>query len=75
MAKALVDIPDEMIEELNKMAIDSHSSRSALIRKAIGFFIKQQLPKTSTKKAFGLLKNSKIDALEFQHKMRSEWKK
>ena len=75
MAKALVDIPNEMIEELDKIAKENHSSRSALIRKSINFFLQQQPPQKSTKKYFGLLKNSKIDGLELQQKLRSEWNK
>lgn len=73
MAKALIDIPNDIIEQLDLIAKDRHLSRSALIRTAITMWISEQ--KSTNNEAFGILKDSDIDeGVSFQRKIRGEWK-
>lgn len=75
MAKALIDIPNELIEKLDVIAKNRRLSRSALIRTAITLWIEEQKNTPIPNKAFGILKNSDIDeGVSYQRKIRGEWK-
>ncbi|MBM3886360.1 ribbon-helix-helix protein, CopG family [Candidatus Dependentiae bacterium] len=74
MAKALIEIPDEIIEKLDLIAKKRRSSRSSLIRTAITMWIEEQ-KNFSKQEAFGILKNKEPeDGIKFQRKIRGEWK-
>jgi len=69
--RTLVDIPDKQIEDLAVICKIKKVSRSELIRQAISCYIEWNKP--STVDAFGLWKDRKIDGLDYQKKVRSEW--
>lgn len=70
--KTLVEIEDAHIEALDALAVRSKKSRSALIRKAIADFLAIENANASDD-GFGLWGKRKIDGLEYQKKIRSEW--
>ena len=72
MTKTLVDISPHIISKLDSLAKQCQSSRSALIRKAIDLWIKDQT-EIKTGDVFGILKDHPLDILSFQRKMRDEW--
>jgi metal-responsive CopG/Arc/MetJ family transcriptional regulator len=69
--RTLVDIPDRQIEDLAVICESRHISRAELIRQAIAVYIEQNKP--SAADAFGIWKNTNVDGLAYQEKMRSEW--
>ncbi len=74
MAKTLVDIPQELIEQLDSIGKSKHLSRAYLIRSAISAWLDQQVQSVPAS-AFGILKNISVgDSVEWQRKMRDEWK-
>ncbi|MDR3298445.1 MAG: ribbon-helix-helix domain-containing protein [Candidatus Accumulibacter sp.] len=72
MSRILIDLPDTQVEELAALAEVERRSRAAVIRQAIEAYVAQrrQVPGTQV---FGLWKDRKIDGLEYQREIRSEW--
>ena len=70
--RALVDIDDSHIRELDRLAKDQKRSRAALIREAVVDYLDKHAQKTA-EDAFGLWGKRKIDGLAYQEKARSEW--
>ena len=74
MTRALIDFKQDSLNRLDRIAAEAHTSRSALIREAVDFWLDTQ-EKPNNINAFGILKNQKntIDGLVFQEKARKEW--
>ncbi len=73
MSKTLVDIPTELMTQLDHIAQQKHVPRAVLIRAAISAWLGQQT-QTSPSSAFGLLKDKfKGDSVQWQRKLRDEW--
>jgi metal-responsive CopG/Arc/MetJ family transcriptional regulator len=72
--RTLVDIPDDQIAELTKMAEREKVSRAALIREAISDLLasKRQTPTDAIEAAFGIRPDME-DGLAYQERLRSEW--
>lgn len=70
--RTLVDIPEEELKQLNQISKKKRVSRAHLVRCAISNYLNEQ-PKDSLDKFFGIWADRKIDGLEYQLKMRSEW--
>jgi|APTNR8051073442_1049403.scaffolds.fasta_scaffold02443_13 metal-responsive CopG/Arc/MetJ family transcriptional regulator len=69
--RALVDIPDGLIKDLATISETKKLPRAEIIRRAISAYIADNKP--TAELAFGLWANNKIDGLEYQEKVRSEW--
>jgi metal-responsive CopG/Arc/MetJ family transcriptional regulator len=72
MTKALIDIPDHTLKQIDAIAATEGMSRAALVRLAMQAFIDSN-KKSKLKNAFGILKKEKIDGLLLEKKLRSEW--
>lgn len=72
MSRILVDLPDAQVEELAELVEAEQRSRAAVIRDAIDAYIAQHKRALGTD-VFGLWKSKKIDGLEYQRELRSEW--
>jgi metal-responsive CopG/Arc/MetJ family transcriptional regulator len=72
MSRILIDLPDAQVEELAVLVEREQRSRAAIIRDAIDAYITQH-KRASGVDVFGLWKNRKIDGLEYQQELRSEW--
>jgi hypothetical protein len=75
--RTLVDLPDQQIEDLARICETEQISRAEAIRRAIANFVRHKMKahfKHSQDKAFGLWKSRKVDALEYEDKIRTEWK-
>jgi hypothetical protein len=70
--RTLVDIPDSQLKELTQIGQKRRISRAAVIREAITSYIGKK-PSGKKPTAFGLWGNRKVDGLEYQNKLRSEW--
>jgi hypothetical protein len=69
--RTLVDIPDQQIEALSIICKAENKPRSEIIRLAIASYIEEHQPATTD--VFGLWKNRKVDGLDYQQQVRSEW--
>lgn len=72
LMRTLVDIGDQEVKALDRLAQREKMSRAALIRKAINDFLARNNA-DSEAEAFGLWGDRKIDGLTYQENMRSEW--
>jgi metal-responsive CopG/Arc/MetJ family transcriptional regulator len=72
--RTLVDIPDDQIAELTKMAEREKVSRAALVRQAISDLLasKRQTSTDAIEAAFGIRPDME-DGLAYQERLRSEW--
>lgn len=70
--RALVDIDDNDVRELDRLARSQKRSRAAVIREAVTDYLQARARET-TEDAFGLWGKRKIDGLAYQEKIRSEW--
>jgi hypothetical protein len=71
--RALVDIPESDLEELNAMSQSRKVSRAELIREAIAGFLAQN--RSGLEDSFGLWKKKGVDGVKYQEQLRSEWKR
>ena len=71
--RTLVDIPETELQELTQIAKRENRSRVSVIRDAVSAYLKARKPEPSLDDAFGLWGNRKVDGLEYQKKLRSEW--
>ena len=67
-----MDLPDEQIEALKRIAERSQLSRAELIRRAVTQYLARHQP-VSDDDAFGLWKARQKDGLEYQESVRAEW--
>jgi metal-responsive CopG/Arc/MetJ family transcriptional regulator len=72
MSRILVDLPDAQVEELAVIVEAEQRPRAAVIRDAIQAYIAQHKPARGAE-VFGLWKDKKVDGLEYQQELRSEW--
>jgi metal-responsive CopG/Arc/MetJ family transcriptional regulator len=80
--RALIDVPERQLKELEAICAARKLSRAEGVRQAVAAFIQQNRP--SREEAFGLWKGQAIylpeeseplpeDGLAYQEKLRSEW--
>ncbi|MFM0220203.1 ribbon-helix-helix protein, CopG family [Paraburkholderia strydomiana] len=72
MSRILVDLPDAQVEELAVLVETEQRPRAAVIRDAIEAYIAQH-KRARGADVFGLWKSKKVDGLEYQQELRSEW--
>jgi len=70
--RTLVDIEESHLRELDVIAARERRSRAALVRQAIAEYLDKK-ESTSLDHAFGLWGDHRIDGLDYQSKVRSEW--
>jgi metal-responsive CopG/Arc/MetJ family transcriptional regulator len=72
--RTLVDIPDDQIEQLNKLAEREKVSRASLVRQAVADLLasKRQSNDDAIAAAFGIRPDME-DGLAYQERLRSEW--
>jgi len=70
--RTLIDIEEESIRELDRLAARSKRSRSSLIRVAVSEYLKRN-GIDDGEDAFGLWGERKVDGLDYQDRLRSEW--
>ncbi len=72
MSRILVDLPAAQVEELAALVEAEQRPRAAVIRDAIEAYIAQH-KRVFGADVFGLWKGKKVDGLEYQQELRSEW--
>lgn len=72
--RTIIDIPDKQVEILNQLSKKKRVSRAEIIRLALVNYIDQSAQTTkSYSESFGLWKDQKLDAIDYQRKLRNEW--
>jgi metal-responsive CopG/Arc/MetJ family transcriptional regulator len=73
--RTLIDIPDDQIAELAKLAETEKVSRAALVRQAITALLASKHSKNvdAMDAAFGMWADREEDGLAYQERLRSEW--
>jgi metal-responsive CopG/Arc/MetJ family transcriptional regulator len=73
--RTLVDIPDEQLAELTRLAEQEKVSRASLVRRAVAEMLasKRKAKGDGIAAAFGLWANRDEDGLAYQERLRSEW--
>ncbi len=70
--RTLIDIEEENIKELDRLAAQQKRSRAALIRQAVSDYLERNAVEDPDG-AFGLWGDHRTDGLRYQEKLRSEW--
>ena len=70
--RALIDIEEEQIGMLDKLARRQKRSRASLIRQALREYLDARATE-SAEDAFGLWSRQAVDGLEYQERLRNEW--
>ena len=70
--RTLVDIPDNLLSEIDKLAKREKISRAEAVRRAMTEYIAaRSAPRPHA--AFGIWKSKRIDALDYEDSIRGEW--
>jgi metal-responsive CopG/Arc/MetJ family transcriptional regulator len=72
MPRTIVDIPREQIDALDRLRAQQHMTRATLIREAIASYLTTHHAGLA-QEAFGIWRDKPVDALAYEHKLRSEW--
>ena len=72
MPRTIVDIPREQIDALDRLRTQQHITRAKLIREAIASYLTTHHAGLA-QEAFGIWRDKPVDALLYEHKLRSEW--
>ncbi len=70
--RALIDIDEKQVRELDRLAKNQKRSRASVIREAVTDYLERRTADTD-KDAFGLWGERRIDGLAYQDKIRGEW--
>ena len=70
--RAIIEIPDQLVESLDRVGKTYRKSRAALVREAITDFLRvKSIPQAEA--AFGLWKQKNKDGVVYQNDLRQEW--
>jgi predicted transcriptional regulator len=70
--RTVIDVPDQLIQSLDRVSGTEQCSRAALIREAITEFLRvKSVPPAEA--AFGLWKQRSTDGVRYQNELRDEW--
>lgn len=70
--RALIDIEEKHIRELDRLAKSQNRSRASVVREAVADYLAVRAAEAG-KDAFGLWGAREIDGLDYQEKLRREW--
>lgn len=70
--RTVIDVPDKLIQSLDRVGDTEQRSRAALIREAITEFLRNKSV-APAEAAFGIWKQRQIDGLRYQRELRDEW--
>jgi len=71
--RAIVDIPDEQVEDLARIGRREGLSRAELVRRAIAAFLRRHRAPSGAN-AFGLWRDRGVDGLDYEDDLRREWR-
>jgi predicted transcriptional regulator len=72
MARILIDLPDDQIDELAMLGEQQQRPRAAVIRDAISAYVASN-KRGPAVDVFGVWKDRQVDGLKYQQELREEW--
>lgn len=72
LMRTIVDIPEDVIKNLDEVGSSEHRPRAALIREALDCYLNEHYVKESSE-AYGIWKDDITDGVEYQRNLRDEW--
>ncbi|MDG0993572.1 MAG: ribbon-helix-helix domain-containing protein [Akkermansiaceae bacterium] len=70
--RTVIDVPDEVIEALDRLSSSKQRSRASFIREALARYVEQSaLPNAQA--AFGIWSKTNKDGVDYQTDIRREW--
>lgn len=72
--RILADIPENDLAALNRLSKEKKVSRAGLVRQAVAQYIERYGAQPGLN-GFGLWKQSPVDGLQHQRRMRDEWQR
>ncbi len=70
--RTIVELPEEQLAALRDLCSREKTSRAEIIRRAVGQYL-QSNQSGQGKRAFGLWQKKKLNALDYEAKLRAEW--
>jgi Arc/MetJ-type ribon-helix-helix transcriptional regulator len=70
--RTIVELPEEQVTALRDLCTREKASRAEIIRRAVGQYL-QNHQSGRGNRAFGLWKKKKLDALDYEARLRAEW--
>ncbi|TVP77598.1 MAG: ribbon-helix-helix protein, CopG family [Puniceicoccaceae bacterium] len=70
--RTIIDVPDAVIESLDRVRARDNRSRAAVIREAIDGYLQRQSA-ASAEGAFGLWRERSKDGVRYQDEVRNDW--
>lgn len=70
--RTIIDVPDDVIESLDRVRAREKRSRAAVIREAIDVYLRSKSA-PEVENAFGLWKAKSRDGVQYQRELRSDW--
>jgi metal-responsive CopG/Arc/MetJ family transcriptional regulator len=70
--RTIVDIPAEVIANLDEISLRTKRSRASLIRDAVSIYL-EDAQAQKAEAAFGVWKSRKMEGLEYQTQARKDW--
>lgn len=70
--RTIIDVPEDVIESLDRVRAREKRSRAAVIREAIEVYLRSKAA-PEVENAFGLWKAKPRDGLRYQRELRSDW--
>jgi metal-responsive CopG/Arc/MetJ family transcriptional regulator len=69
--RTIVDLPASQVEALDSFCRREGISRAEAVRRAVGEHLERH--RADRDRAFGLWRTRRVDSLEYQRALRSEW--
>jgi len=70
--RTIIEVPKDVIRNLDQIGKQQHKSRAAIIREAISLYLEKTEVK-GAEGAFGIWKDTGCDGIAYQEQVRSEW--
>jgi len=70
--RTVIDVPDEVIEILDRLSSSKRRSRASVIREALAKYV-DELPMPNLQAAFGIWNKRNKDGVSYQADIRKEW--
>jgi predicted DNA-binding protein len=70
--RTVIDVPDEVIETLDRLSSSKRRSRASVIREALAKYV-DELPMPNLQAAFGIWNKRNKDGVSYQADIRKEW--
>ncbi len=70
--RTIVSIPEQSVNDLDRLGQAENRSRASLIREAIAEYVARR-GQAQTAEAFGVWKQRAVDGVAYQEELRGEW--